>query len=393
MSQQQKIGVFAATIIGINAMIGAGIFAMPALLSPVAGPASILSFGLSSFVILTIVFSLGRLAVMHPGEGWGYRYPALWGGHTLGLISSFMYISGVLVAMGFLTQQAGVWLAQYTSYSPEVVGTGVLFVLLALVLAGTEISSWGQYVIGACVLIPLGLTSLICWMNFQPALVTPFVPHGMQSVFTALPIVIFALLGFECIPSLYSVVENPKVNVPRAAVYAVCTVVGMYTLFVAGAFFSIMPSAFSGGAGQAFSQVLVQVFPQYGFLKVLCSIGAFFAIFGTLHSMIWSVAVLLFDVLKKVRMSSVQAMITRGTLNATTCIVITGAVTLYCALGMAADKIVPLTPLFIVPAYALSVIALLYDKKERLGGHGLLAVAALFSCAVLIYFSLCGVLG
>jgi len=393
MSNQNKIGVLAATIIGINAMIGAGVFAMPALLSSVVGPASILSFALNSFIILTIVFSLGRLALLYPGEGWGYRYPSLWGGHLVGMISSCLYIGGVTVAMGFLTQQAGVWLAQYSSYSASTLGTVVLGILLALVLAGTEISSWGQYLIAACVLVPLGITSVICWAHFQPSLVTPFVPHGYQSILTALPVVIFSLLGFESITSLYSVVENPRTNVPRAAVYAVCTVVGMYTLFVSGAFFSIAPQHFSAGASEAFSEVLVRVMPQYGFLKVLCSVGAFFAIFGTLHSMIWSVAVLLFDVVKRVKLTVVTQAVARGSITATTCVVITGAATLYCTLGIAAEKIVAMTPLLIVPAYTLSVVALLLNKKDAKKGDRFLAVLSLASCSLLIYYSLQSVIG
>jgi len=41
---QQKIGVSTATIIGMNAMIGAGIFTIPATMAAHVGPAGILAF-------------------------------------------------------------------------------------------------------------------------------------------------------------------------------------------------------------------------------------------------------------------------------------------------------------------------------------------------------------
>lgn len=383
----KKIGVVAATVIGINAMIGAGIFAMPAKLANVVGPASILSYVLVSLVILSIVFPLGRLAQLHPGEGWGYRYPALWGGHTLGMLTSVFYMSGVIVAMGFLVQQMGVWMAQYLPFCPTSIGVGLLGAIVALVLAGTQISEWGQYVIAICVLAPLGLTSLLCWLNMKPGLLTPFAPFGVSAVFTSLPVVIFSLLGFESIASLYRIVRDPQKNVPRAAIAAVVIVVGMYILFVTGAMAAIGREYFAAGVDQAFSDVLVQVLPQYGFMRSIISIGAFFGIFGTLHSMIWSVAELFLDVARKARNCAVTGFLSRGLLTERVCILIVGGATLMGTLLFKADIIFALVPLFIVPAYLLSVIALLVKKSEWQNGHNFMALAALLSSVGMIYLS------
>lgn len=387
-----KIGLLAATVIGINAMIGAGIFAMPAKLANIVGPASIFSYLLCSLVILSIVFPLGRLAQLYPGEGWGYRYPAQWGGHLLGMVSSLGYIVGVIIAMGFLTQYAGVTLAQYLPYDPTVIGAGCLAIIIALVLAGTQISTWGQYMIAVCVLVPLGLTGLVCWGNVQPALFSPIAPFGYGAVFRALPVVIFSLLGFESIASLYRVVENPQRNVPRAAVISVMTVVGMYILFVSGAMFAIPPQYFAAGVSQAFSDVLVTVLPGYGIMRPIITIGMFFGIFGTLHSMVWSVAELLFDVTRKARNGVVTGLIKRGFLCKKGCIWIVGLTTLYCTFALKADFILDLTALMIVPAYALSIIALLFNRDEWRNGQNIMALAALASSGGLIWIGLQNIL-
>ena len=50
---------------------------------------------------------------------------------------------------------------------------------------------------------------------------------------------LFALLGFECIVSLYSVVENPTKNVPRAFMIAILFVGGLYLFFTGGIFMDI----------------------------------------------------------------------------------------------------------------------------------------------------------
>ena len=49
----RDLGLFDATMLGIGAMIGAGIFVLTGMAAGEAGPASILAFGLNGFVTLT----------------------------------------------------------------------------------------------------------------------------------------------------------------------------------------------------------------------------------------------------------------------------------------------------------------------------------------------------
>ena len=64
-----KIGVATATIVGMNAMIGAGIFTAPAAIGSFVGPAGIIAY---IFVIIAVWFiaqSLSRVAARFPQEG------------------------------------------------------------------------------------------------------------------------------------------------------------------------------------------------------------------------------------------------------------------------------------------------------------------------------------
>ena len=54
-----KIGVATATIIGMNAMIGAGIFSAPAAMAAHVGPAGILAY---VFVVISVWFIASSLA-------------------------------------------------------------------------------------------------------------------------------------------------------------------------------------------------------------------------------------------------------------------------------------------------------------------------------------------
>jgi len=105
-----KIGVVTATIIGMNAMIGAGIFTAPATIGSYVGPAGIIAY---LFVIIAVWFiaqTLARVASRFPEEGSFYAYAKQWGGHIVGAIAAYSYLIGLLIAMGLLAQVSGGYL-------------------------------------------------------------------------------------------------------------------------------------------------------------------------------------------------------------------------------------------------------------------------------------------
>src|SRR3990167_9031602 len=94
-----KIGLGTATIIGMNAMIGAGIFGISSLLASKVGAAGILTFLFAFFAVWFIAQSVARAAYLWPQEGSFYIYTSQWAGHTIGLIAASSYFIGFLFAM------------------------------------------------------------------------------------------------------------------------------------------------------------------------------------------------------------------------------------------------------------------------------------------------------
>ena len=151
-----KIGVVTATIIGMNAMIGSGIFTAPATMAANVGPAGILAFG---FVIISVLFmalALSRLAQLFPQEGSFYLYASRWGGHAVGVCASAAYFTGLLIAMGLLAQMSGPYLHTFfPSVSANTLGLCTLGILVFLNLFGVVLSELGQHVLIACTVFPL----------------------------------------------------------------------------------------------------------------------------------------------------------------------------------------------------------------------------------------------
>ena len=70
----KKLSLLVATMIGLNTMIGAGIFTLPSKLGALAGPAGLLTFMIAFIAVWFIAQSFARAAYLFPQEGSFYIY-------------------------------------------------------------------------------------------------------------------------------------------------------------------------------------------------------------------------------------------------------------------------------------------------------------------------------
>ncbi len=369
-------------------MVGAGIVSIPGILAKQVGAAGLLSYLLSILVVLSMGLSLTRLARKYPGAGWCYRYPKVWGGHYVALFTSWSYLLGVMVAMGFLVQQGGLWLHHlFGNLSPTALGGLCLFILTLLVLGGAQISSWGQYLIGAMVISCLLLVTVICLGHFDPSNWQPFMPSGWKSVFLAAPKSMFTLIGFECVASLYSVLQNPKRTLPIACAGSILTVGGLYLLFV-GAVLGAIPTSSLANNHQSLVDILGESLPQYPFLNGFILLAGLGAIMGTIHSMLWSTSCLLRDTLHKTPSSFTDNLLKKGVGGLDYCVCICALFMTISFLSLESDTILSITVCFIALSYVLSLISLILDKAEWQSGFNLVTLVGLIGGFLMIFYSI-----
>lgn len=391
VENNQKIGLGAAVLVGINAMIGAGILTIPTVLSSMVGPAGIISCIFSIFVVLAMGLSLGRASQIYPGQGWSYLYPSKWAGHRVGMFSAYLYVLGILLSMGLLIQQVGIYGANAISFilpnfSPKILSTTILVLLTLLIIAGAQASSWVQYIV-TCLKVPLILIAVFCWFYFDPKLITPFMPYGVGSIFTATPVILFAFFGFESVVSLYPIIKNPDKNISKAAALSIIIAGLIYITFFYGILFTIPREYFAGGLADPISSVLNKFFPNYAFLSLFVLVGGLFAIIGTLHSVIWSVSELVTSILKLSKSSNIHMLIEKGFWNSALSVILCSAFVLLSFLFLKVESFMPVTALFIVPSYVLSVSSVLFVRQDWRSGRNLIALFGLLGGFVFFYFA------
>lgn len=390
---QQKIGVSTATIIGMNAMIGAGIFTIPATMAAHVGPAGILAF---MFVVISIWFmamSIARLAFLFPEGGSFYTYAKQWSGHIGGMIAVNAYLIGLLIAMGLLCKQAGIYLQPFLPYfDPYKLGIVTLCTLILLNMFGVQLSQLGQQILIFCTLFPLVTTMLMCLTKADWHNLFPFAPYGFTNVIKATRVVIFSFFGFECATSLFDIVENPAKNVPRALAYSIILVGIIYTLFI-GAIILSTPTSYFTNPNMRVSEVLSLLFPHYWWMVKLIDFSILSAIVGTVHSMIWSSSCLLKDIVTKVRNPFIKRCVNAGYIRNKTIVLFIGiSILMSFALLNNLNLFFYLTALFIAFAFIMSMITLLTIKQEWKNQQNIQTVCGILTATTIFIFALEGII-
>lgn len=243
----RTLSLFDIIMIGVGAMIGAGIFILTGMAAGVAGPGLIMVFGLNGFIAVFTAMSYAELGSAIPEAGGGY----LWVREALGRSQAFLSgwmswfahaVAGSLYAVGF-GSFVTLLLVEFFNISFGIsepvlnkifaVIAGALFTYInyrgakETGLAGNVITMIKVTVITVFILAGVGA------MFGQPDLSSdfmPFLPRGLTGIFTAMGLTFIAFEGYEIIVQSGEEVVNPRENVPKAVFYSLILVVTIYIL-------------------------------------------------------------------------------------------------------------------------------------------------------------------
>jgi amino acid transporter len=388
MSTSNKIGITTATIIGMNAMIGAGIFGIPVALAANVGPAGIITTIFVAFAVWFMAISLARVSALFPEEGSFYVYTKQWGGHKLGVIANSSYLIGLIIAMGLLSQMAGYYLQHYfPDLSATNLGLITLIGLIILNLFGVVLSEIGQRVLICSTVFPLLASIAICLTNANFNNLFPFAPYGWLNVLKASKTVIFAFFGFECASSLFTIVKDPQRNVPKALAYSITIVSFLYILFTISIILSIPLDTFNSPT-MPISHVLKIAFPDLTWPTEAIHLSVLSAIVGTIHSMIWASSSLLVSFCKELKSNWARKLIQKNILTPKLAVIIIGmAIFTSFTVLKNIDLFFSLTAIFIVFSYATSIITLLTIPKEWESGQNIKTLIGLGTAIAIFIFA------
>jgi APA family basic amino acid/polyamine antiporter len=261
-SLKRALGPFDLTMLGIGAIIGAGIFVITGqAAAQYAGPGIVISFMLSATACILAGLCYAEFASLIPaaGSAYTYAYAALgqifamiigwdlvleylfamscvavgWSGYAASFLKDFGIVipAGVAATPFGFSQTAG-W--HWTGGLVNLPAVFIIVLLTALVAAGIRESAKANRVI-----VFIKMTAILLFIGFgiwyvSPQNWTPFIPEntgefgsfGWSGILRGAGVVFFAYIGFDAVSTAAQEAKNPQRDMPIGimASLVICTI-------------------------------------------------------------------------------------------------------------------------------------------------------------------------
>ena len=274
--------------LSLNGVIGAGIFALPAVAAAAAGLFSPWLFVLCGLLIMTVVLSFARAASFFSDTGGPLAYV----GHAFGPFAGFQ--TGWLYTFARVTSLAANTnlLVTYMGWFWEPLGTGVVrqmtitavtVFLVAVNVIGVRRGVLAIFVFTLLKLIPLSLLVLVGLTKLEFGIFSAAGLPVFEGAGETVLVLLYAFVGFEGAVVPAGEARNPRRDIPRALISSVLAVTVLYVL-IQWVAISVEPGI--GSSETPLIDVANILMGTAG--AVLIAAGAVFSISGNLSSMLLS---------------------------------------------------------------------------------------------------------
>ena len=232
------------TLLGIGAIIGAGIFVLTGVGASYAGPGLVLSFVLAGFACAMAALCYAEFAAMIPIAGSAYSYSYATMGELIAWIIGWdlvleYAVAAAAVAAGWshylivILSGLGIHLPDALTHSPgtapgAIVNLPALLVVLLIsgvLYIGVQESARINSIIVGIKLAAVVMVVLVGGFFVRPTNWTPFLPFGWSGVLSGASYIFFAYIGFDAVSTAAEEAIEPQRSLPIGILssLAVCT--------------------------------------------------------------------------------------------------------------------------------------------------------------------------
>lgn len=282
----RRLGVFDAVVIGLGAMLGAGVFVAVAPAAQAAGSGLLLGLVLAAAVAWCNATSSAQLAARYPESGGAYVY----GRERLGPLWGFLAGWGFVV--GKLASGAAMALAFAHYAAPAYARPLAVAAVVALTIVdyhGIQKTVLLTRAIVATVLLALALVvvAALGGGTLEPARLLPDERLSAHGVLQAAGILFFAFAGYARLATLGEEVVDPRRTLPRAIPLALGITLVVYATVAVVALSAIGAPALAAATAPLRAVVEVGRLP---WVSPVVRAGAAVASLGVLLSLIVGVS-------------------------------------------------------------------------------------------------------
>lgn len=282
MKETGKFGFWSIVLLGINAIVGTGIFLLPNKAYAIIGSASLGVLLFDAILAGCIALCFAEVAGFFSRNGGPYLYAK----HALGEFWGFevgvlkwivIMIAWAAMAVGFATALGAAFPALGGEANKDIIASIIIILLTVLNILGVNVSKILNNLITVSKLVPLFVFIAVGLFFMNGANFTPVFPQDTYvdgSFAQAAVLLFFAYTGFEAIAVSAEDMDNPKKNLPRAII-TVMIIVSILYIAVLGVSIGVL--------GPDLAKTTAPV--QDAFNAIIGPVGMYFVLAGTLLSM------------------------------------------------------------------------------------------------------------
>ncbi|MFI5960407.1 APC family permease [Cryptosporangium sp. NPDC051539] len=279
----RRLGLTDAVVIGLGAMIGAGIFAALGPAAAAAGPGLPIALAVAAVVAYCNATSSARLAARYPDSGGTYVYGRQRLGAFWGYLAGWGFVVGKTASCAAMALTVGSYVWPEHAHAVAVVA---VLALTAVNYVGVQKAAW---LTRAIVVFVLGVLAVVVVVGLSaPAADSSarWAAWSATGVLQGAGLLFFAFAGYARIATLGEEVRDPARVIPRAVTVALA-----FTLFVYAAvtlaLLAVLGPALAGAVAPLVDAVRVAGHPA---LVPLVRTGAAVAALGSLLALLLGVS-------------------------------------------------------------------------------------------------------
>lgn len=224
----RTLGTGSAVVVGLGAMLGAGVFAAFGPASAAAGVGLLLGLVLAAAVAYANAMSSAQLAAQLPRSGGAYLYGRELLGPTWGFVAGWGFVIGKTASAAAMA----LTLASYLAPAAWVRPVAAVAAAVAVTLGYRGLTRTTRVAAVLVVVVLAGLAMVLVGAGVRgeldPARLTGGTDPG--GVLTSAGLLFFAFAGYARLATLGEEVRDPVRTIPRAIAVALAIVVAVYGL-------------------------------------------------------------------------------------------------------------------------------------------------------------------
>lgn len=282
----RRLTTLDAVVIGLGAMIGAGVFAAPGPAAAAAGSWLLVGLALAALVAYANATSSAQLAALYPESGGTYVYARHRLGDYWGFLAGWSFVVGKTASLAAMALTFGFYV------HPDLarpLGIAAVVAMAVVNYLGVEKTARLTRVIVVLVVLALAVVVAAALGGGTASLgnLGAQAPGGVWGVLQSGGLLFFAFAGYARLATLGEEVTDPKRTIPRAIPIALGLVVALYAVVLGAVLLALGPAELAAARDPLAAAVGAGRFEA---LAPVVRVGAAIAAAGVLLSLLAGVS-------------------------------------------------------------------------------------------------------